>query len=488
MFRLRALSAVSVGLAQLSRRYHSDAVRGSGRRRLMLAALAGVTGVSAGAGVLWKRAYADAGPSVQHSGQPGGEETDFMKDAEVESGKSVESSSGDESKDEGEEGKKKKPRSGFRDRKVMEYENRIRAYSTPDKIFRYFATLKVINENGDAEVYMTPQDFIRSITPNEKQPENLGLDQFIVKRYDGKDFWQKIAQEREKFADEDSIFYTLGECGLISFSDYIFLTTVLSTPQRNFEIAFKMFDLNGDGEVDLEEFEQVQSIIRSQTSMGMRHRDRSTTGNTLKTAGCSSALTTYFFGEDLKGKLTISSFLEFQRKLQHDVLKLEFERNDPADGRITERQFGGMLLAYSGVQSRKLKQMQKGLKKMFKDAQGITFVEVENFFTFLKNVNDVDTALSFYHMAGASIDKVTMKQVARTVAKVELSDHVCDVVFALFDCDGNGELSNKEFIAIMKQRLMRGLEKPKDMGFTRLVRAMWKCAQDTAWDFAMPKT
>lgn len=53
---------------------------------------------------------------------------------------------------------------------------------------------------------------------------------------------------------------------------------------------------------------------------------------------------------------------------------------------------------------------------------------------------------------------------------------------------GNGELSNKEFIAIMKQRLMRGLEKPKDMGFTRLVRAMWKCAQDTAWDFAMPKT
>uniref|UniRef100_A0A665WC05 Calcium uptake protein 1, mitochondrial n=2 Tax=Echeneis naucrates TaxID=173247 RepID=A0A665WC05_ECHNA len=486
MFRLRVLSAVSVGLVQLSRRYHGGAVHVSGRRRLMLAALAGVTGVSASAGLLWTRANADAGPSVRHSEQPAGQEADFVRESETESEKSVESTSGDkEGGEEGGEGKKKKPRSGFRDRKVMEYENRIRAYSTPDKIFRYFATLKVIGEHGDAEVYMTPQDFIRSITPNEKQPENLGLDQFIVKRYDGK---QKIAQEREKFADEDSIFYTLGECGLISFSDYIFLTTVLSTPQRNFEIAFKMFDLNGDGEVDLEEFEQVQSIIRSQTSMGMRHRDRSTTGNTLKTAGCSSALTTYFFGEDLKGKLTISSFLEFQRKLQHDVLKLEFERNDPVDGRITERQFGGMLLAYSGVQSRKLKQMQKGLTKMFKDAQGITFEEVENFFTFLKNVNDVDTALSFYHMAGASIDKVTMKQVARTVAKVELSDHVCDVVFALFDCDGNGELSNKEFIAIMKQRLMRGLEKPKDMGFTRLVRAMWKCAQDTAWDFAMPKT
>lgn len=54
----------------------------------------------------------------------------------------------------------------------MEYENRIRAYSTPDKIFRYFATLKIISEPGESEVFMTPQDFVRSITPNEKQPES----------------------------------------------------------------------------------------------------------------------------------------------------------------------------------------------------------------------------------------------------------------------------------------------------------------------------
>uniref|UniRef100_A0A8C5QAB0 Calcium uptake protein 1, mitochondrial n=1 Tax=Leptobrachium leishanense TaxID=445787 RepID=A0A8C5QAB0_9ANUR len=431
MFRLRFISAVA-GLAAVSRRYHGVANPTRSRRRLMLAAFVGATAVSASAGLLMKRANAEAQSSVKHNPrEEHSEKEKESKDQENLEDQAVESS---------DEGKKKRPRTGFRDRKVMEYENRIRAFSTPDKIFRYFATLKVIHESGEVEVFMTPQDFVRSITPNEKQPENLGLDQFIIKRYDGKDFWQKISQEREKFADEDSIFFTLGECGLISFSDYIFLTTVLSTPQRNFEIAFKMFDLNGDGEVDMEEFEQVQSIIRSQTSMGMRHRDRSTTGNTLKT-GFSSALTTYFFGADLKGKLTIKNFLEFQRKLQHDVLKLE----------------------------------------------GLTFEEVENFFTFLKNINDVDTALSFYHMAGASLDKVTMQQVARTVAKVELSDHVCDVVFALFDCDGNGELSNKEFIAIMKQRLMRGLEKPKDMGFTRLMRAMWKCAQETAWDFAMPK-
>lgn len=359
MFRLNSFSALAE-LALGSRWYHGGSQPTQIRRRLMMVAFLGASAVTASTGLLWKRALAESPPSVNNLKSELDDKEKNKDEGEV---------CNHEKKAAGiclepypEERKKK--RSGFRDRKVMEYENRIRAYSTPDKIFRYFATLKVINEPGESEVFMTPQDFVRSITPNEKQPENLGLDQYIIKRFDGK----KFAQEREKFADEGSIFYTLGECGLISFSDYIFLTTVLSTPQRNFEIAFKMFDLNGDGEVDMEEFEQVQSIIRSQTSMGMRHRDRPTTGNTLKSGLC-SALTTYFFGADLKGKLTIKNFLEFQRKLQHDVLKLEFERHDPVDGRITERQFGGMLLAYSGVQSKKLTAMQKQLKKHFKEGK-----------------------------------------------------------------------------------------------------------------------
>lgn len=46
----------------------------------------------------------------------------------------------------------------------------MRLYSTPDKIFRYFATVKVY-EGEYSEVFMTPSDFLRSITPGEKQPD-----------------------------------------------------------------------------------------------------------------------------------------------------------------------------------------------------------------------------------------------------------------------------------------------------------------------------
>ena len=65
--------------------------------------------------------------------------------------------------------------------------------------------------------------------------------------------------------------------------------------------------------------------------------------------GVNSALTTYFFGQNMKGKLTIEKFLEFQQQLQTEILSLEFERKNPDEnGRITEVDFTELLLAYAG--------------------------------------------------------------------------------------------------------------------------------------------
>ncbi|XP_042224857.1 calcium uptake protein 1 homolog, mitochondrial-like isoform X10 [Homarus americanus] len=408
-------------------------------------------------------------------------EADRPKEEEeeaVEEDSSLDSSSEETEAEEDASDKKKKKNVGFRDRKIIEYENRIRQYSTPDKIFRYFATLKVYGDHGDHEIFMTPDDFLRCITPGIKQPEGLGLDQF--KKYDPKSAEENTSNKLELALDEDSIFYKLGSSGLISFSDFIFLLTVLSTSRRHFEIAFRMFDLNGDGDVDYEEFDKVATLIRNQTSIGARHRDHANTGNTFK--GVNSALSTYFFGITLREKLTIEKFLFFQQQLQQEILSLEFRRKGPNDeGLISEADFAELLSAYGGYPTNKKARMLKRVKKAFKGeaSQGISRDDYLKFFHFLNNINDVDTALTFYHIAGASIDPATLKHVAKTVAHVELSDHVVNVVFTLFDDNNDGQLSNREFVAVMKNRLQRGLEKPKDTGFVKLIVSMFKCAGET---------
>nr|CAD7450426.1 unnamed protein product [Timema bartmani] len=140
---------------------------------------------------------------------------------------------------------------GFREKKIIEYENRLRSYSTADKVFRYFATVKIVNAVG-SEVFMTPDDFLRSLTPGMRQPDGLGLDQFVS--YDLKTLRTKM--KLKTTLSEDSVFRRLDSTGLglISFSEYIFLITVLSTSPRQYEFAFRMFDLNGDGVVDIDEF------------------------------------------------------------------------------------------------------------------------------------------------------------------------------------------------------------------------------------------
>ena len=70
-----------------------------------------------------------------------------IQDSESSNKKSI-TTKEQESTDEEEEEKPKKKRMGFNARKTIEYENRIRSYSTPDKIFRYFATLRVYIGSG----------------------------------------------------------------------------------------------------------------------------------------------------------------------------------------------------------------------------------------------------------------------------------------------------------------------------------------------------
>ncbi|KAF6110098.1 mitochondrial calcium uptake 1 [Phyllostomus discolor] len=166
MFRLKSLSALAE-LALGSRWYHGGSQPTQIRRRLMVVAFLGASAVTASTGLLWKRALAESPPSGNNLKSELGDKGKNKDDGEAYSHEKTDGGICPEPYPE----EKKKKRSGFRDRKVMEYENRIRAYSTPDKIFRYFATLKVISEHGESEVFMTPQDFVRSITPNEKQPE-----------------------------------------------------------------------------------------------------------------------------------------------------------------------------------------------------------------------------------------------------------------------------------------------------------------------------
>ena len=68
----------------------------------------------------------------------------------------------------------------------------------------------------------------------------------------------------------------------------------------------------------------MQTIIRNNTNVGNKHRDTRMTGSVIKE---NSSLNKYFFGKDFKELLTVEKFIDFQKNLQREVIKMEVSSN-----------------------------------------------------------------------------------------------------------------------------------------------------------------
>ncbi|KAI6647957.1 Calcium uptake protein 1, mitochondrial isoform X2 [Oopsacas minuta] len=357
----------------------------------------------------------------------------------------------------------------FKRRYTLNYENRIRMYSLPDKIFRYFASIQVEFPDGRTEVFMNPDDFVRSIIPNEMQPTNVDLDHFHKVKSESQTLKHLSAAKSTK---STRFFHTLSteSNGLISLSEYIFLLTILMVPKRKLELIFKAMDLSGDNLVEYEEFQRIEQLIRSRYS-GLKV----VSANLNNTGG----LGEYLFGKDLSKKLSLQELEKFYDDIHHDILKMEFDIYNPTNGKLSEYKFAKFIINSCDFKQDKVEKYLERIEKKFtkKVSQGISFDQAELLMTAVKDIDSIDVALNMYFMGGLSIPQDEFRYVIKCITKIELDEHLVSVLFTLLDQDGDGMLSRKEFVRVIKRRSARGFNKPRDFGFARAVSALFQCGK-----------
>ncbi|XP_056880946.1 calcium uptake protein 2, mitochondrial-like [Takifugu flavidus] len=105
----------------------------------------------------------------------------------------------------------------------------------------------------------------------------------------------------------NDLFRTLGDNGLLSYTEYLFLLTILTKPHTGFHIAFKMLDVDGNEHVDKKEFLKLKKIIGKSKVRLPKDDD---TSPVEEGEGVNTTLQAYFFGKNGHNKL---QYLDFCR-------------------------------------------------------------------------------------------------------------------------------------------------------------------------------
>ncbi|KAK3198616.1 hypothetical protein Dsin_022031 [Dipteronia sinensis] len=202
--------------------------------------------------------------------------------------------------------------------------------------------------------------------------------------------------------------------GLVSFKEYIFFETLLSIPESSFSVAFKMFDIDNNGNIDKEEFKKVMGLMRSNHRQWVQQRNGLRTA--LKVCGSveDGGLVEYFFGKDGKGCLEHDKFLKFMRELHDEMLKLEFAHYD--------YKLRGTISAEDFALSIKLH----------------------------KNLQPFSLALFSY---GKINGLLTVDTEGLQRAASHVTENVIEMIFHVFDTNRDGHLSLNEFIQVFTLKL-----------------------------------
>ncbi|XP_004498756.1 calcium uptake protein, mitochondrial isoform X2 [Cicer arietinum] len=357
----------------------------------------------------------------------------------------------------------------YRRKVFFNYEKRIRLRSPPEKVFEYFAS----HRTPEGEVLMVPEDLMRAVVPVFPPSES-----HLVR---GGYFRGERSPGHLRCSPSDFfMLFDVNGDGHISFKEYIFFVTLLSIPESSFSVAFKMFDVDNNGEITREEFKKVMALMRSHHRQGVQHRDGLRTGLKVNDSVENGGLLEYFFGKDGKGCLQLDKFVQFMRDLHDEVLRLEFDHYDYKSRKsISAKDF-----ALSMVASADISHLGKLLERVdelnndsrFKDVQ-ITFEDFKNFAELRKKLFPLSLALFSFGKVNGLLTRDDFQRAASHVCGLSLSDNVVEIVFHLFDTNQDGNLSTNEFVRVLHKR-EKDIVQPVESGMLGFLSCCRNCTEN----------
>ncbi|KAK0417499.1 hypothetical protein QR680_013046 [Steinernema hermaphroditum] len=365
-------------------------------------------------------------------------------------------------------------------------------------------------------IYMSPMDFVDSLTldaPRER----------VYRRVLAAENVEQMLKKTPHFKKGSKNFFRqLDQNGIISYSEYLFLITLLTKSQAAFKVAFSLFDNDGNQRIDKEEFLLIRSLVNTLRSsrkqkveddpcqlnpadfddLVLRLRDRLNPGadpiphllERLMSKQMSrtrpqsveaeqkmeasetrdeekkdvsvqeTTILIHLFGAKGNNSLGFDQFQLFYNNLQKELMEIEFHEFSRGKSEISPMNFARLVLRYSIIhQDDYTTYINRVQERSRADDTGINMEQFEQFSLFLNNLAEFSVAVRLYTAADMPVSQQEFIRAVKCSTGHDLDPHLVDILYRIFDANGDGRLSYSEFIAVMNDRLHRGFKSNSKM-------------------------
>ncbi|KAM4859997.1 calcium uptake protein 2, mitochondrial isoform 2-T2 [Thomomys bottae] len=295
----------------------------------------------------------------------------------------------------------------------------------------------------EGEYYMTPRDFLFSVMFDQMERKTL------VKKLAKKDIDDVLAGIQTANWGP-TFFRDLGDKGLISYTEYLFLLTIITKPRTGFHVAFKMLDADGNERIEKKEFVKEPTVKEPEMKTTLQMR---------------------FFGKRGEKKLHYKEFRRFMENLQTEIQEMEFLQFSKGLSFMRKEDFAEWLLFFTNTENKDI--YWKNVREKFSAGESISLDEFKSFCHFTTHLEDFAIAMQMFSLAHRPVRMAEFKRAVKVATGQELSNNILDTVFKIFDLDGDECLSHGEFLGVLKNRMHRGLWVSQQQS----VQEYWKCVK-----------
>ncbi|KAL9656235.1 hypothetical protein ABK040_007850 [Willaertia magna] len=299
------------------------------------------------------------------------------------------------------------------------------------EIFDEFADVNVRNElTGKSEKMMSLEAFINSLI--NARPNTPGW--VAYPRRNGKLLVDSKRLQDDKlklvfeYADTD-------KNGFISYDEYVLFTTIMTSSERKLRIAFECFDLDGNGNISLNEFKELIKANRIRSNKENNEIDWNNNG-----------LMKHLFGSELNNNLSFNDFIKFIKDCKEALLRQEFLLHDiEGNGLISVESFSELMTKSVHFNSTKIPEFKRQLNLLktngyFAPTGRIDFETFKAFNDMSQHLDDIGIMIQLYTISGRGMKKDEFKRNLKRITKLSLNDKVIDLIYAIYDKNGDERL------------------------------------------------